>query len=146
MGILFIIHWLAVLLAGIFAGTCLYVAAVGHPTRLKQGRPFALTHFRASLVRSEKMQPALHGSSLLCTIITVIGAPSWSVIAALVSLAPILPLSLIVIVPVNRALEAQSLLPDSEEAMTTLRRWGPLHATRAAFAVLGFAFLAMPTT
>ncbi len=51
---------LARLGAGVFAGTCLYVTAVGHPVRMASAVATALPHFNASLGRSERMQPALH--------------------------------------------------------------------------------------
>jgi len=46
-----LVHSLALLTAGLFAGTCLYVTAVGHPSRLLLGALPALALFKEAVQR-----------------------------------------------------------------------------------------------
>ncbi len=138
---------LALVSGGLFAGSCLYVSVVAHPVRMALGEDVALPVFMASLRRSERLQPTLHLVCLLSTISTAVLAPGPQVITALVLLAPILPLSLIVILPVARAITTDVTLPGAQhvspDTMTKLERWGRLHMLRTAFGLLAFVALAV---
>lgn len=130
--------------SGIFAGTCLYVSAVGQPVRVAGAIATALPHFNASLSKSERLQPALHVFALLCTIAACALGPSVTRIAALVLMAPILPYSLLVVVPLNNSLRARNLLMRPDEAVANLKRWSTLHGVRTGLAVAAFGLLCWP--
>lgn len=137
-----IFHALATFAAGLFAGATFYVSAVAQPIRLELGATLALPTYRASLLRSRRLNPVLHVTSLLATVVACIGGGlSAERVAALLFLAPILPLTLIAIRPLNSALLDPSCT-DPERAMDLLRRWGRLHAARTA---LGMAAFLAPT-
>ena len=55
--------------------------------------------------------------------------------------APILPYSLVVVMPLNKSLRARNLLTRPEEAVANLKRWSTLHGVRTALAVGSFALL-----
>jgi len=135
------IEALALLSGGLFAGVLLYTAAVAHPVRRSMGGPFALRNFLASLPRSDKMQPAFHVVCLACTIALVATEPTAARVAALAVMAPVLPLSVGLILPLNALLKADTLDPESAEAADLLARWGRLHAARALFGIGGFVGL-----
>jgi hypothetical protein len=140
MSLLFAI---ALITGGLFAGTCLYVLVVAHPVRLCLSDAVALQIYRASLVRSERMQPPLHASCLAATLGICLLEPAVLRWSALLVLAPILPLSLIVILPLNRALEAPELEADPARARPLLSRWGRLHGVRTVLAGLGYCLLVL---
>jgi hypothetical protein len=104
----------------------------------------AVANFRASLKRSERIQPPPHGPCLLSTIVPVSTAATPGRIAALVVMAPILPLSVGVIVKLNRALEDPALDGDDARTEDCLRRWGRLHRMRSTLAIIGFVLLTVP--
>jgi len=130
--------------AGIFAGTCLYVSAVGQPVRVAGAISTALPHFSASLARSERLQPALHVFALAATILACVLAPAAPRIAGLVVMAPVLPYSVLVVVPLNNSLKTRNLPTRPDEAVANLKRWSTLHGVRTALAVGSFALLCWP--
>jgi len=134
---------LARLTAGLFAGTCLYVAAVGLPARASLPPAEALAHFRSSLARSARMQPALHAPSLIACAAACAISGSGTLTVALLALAPVLPISLGLARPVYRRLSAPGLDPASPEAEGLMARFAEVHALRTGLAILGFALLAV---
>ena len=69
------------------------------------------------------------------TIALLVHAPSALLVAALLAMAPILPLSLGLMVPLNAKLKDPALSPESAEPTALLERWGRLHRVRATFAI-----------
>ncbi len=59
-------------------------------------------------------------------------------------MAPILPYSLLVVVPLNNSLKARNLLTRPDEAVANLKRWSTLHGVRTALAITSFALLCWP--
>ena len=133
----------ALIAGGFFAGTLFYTTAIGHRVRLEMGPPVALRHFLATLPRSERVQPLLHVICLVATIALTLHSASPLLIAALVAMAPILPLSFARLVPLNAKLKEPTLSPDSPEATAMLEQWGRLHRVRAICGSAGFVLLAL---
>jgi hypothetical protein len=132
---------LAVVCAGLFAGSALYVTAVEHPARLSCGSALALREFGPSYRLGARLQVSLAVAGLL------LGVASWYwtghsllLIGSLVLGAPI-PFTLLIIFPTNRRLLDPMLVPDSPEAGVLLRRWGHLHAVRTLLGIAGFVIL-----
>lgn len=138
-----LLHSVALIAGGLFAGVLLYTATIGHRIRLAMGPPVGLTHFRASLSRTERIQPPLHVICLLSTIALLAHAPSGLLLAALLAMAPILPVSVGLMLPLNAKLTDPALAPEAVEATAMLERWGRLHLVRASFAICGFVLLAL---
>ena len=137
-----LVRSVALITGGLFAGVLLYTAMIGHRIRLSLGPPVALRHFRASLSYTERIQPPLHVICLVSTLGLLVHAPSALLVAALLAMAPILPLSLGLMLPLNAKLKAPTLSPESAEPTALLERWGRLHRLRASFAIGGFVLLA----
>ena len=120
---------LALIAAALFAGAALYVSLADHPARMRLDDETARAHLRASLARAAPMQGGLAMLSF------VLGIWSWwklgdvwLLAGALLAIAS-LPLTLIVIQPLNRRL----LDGPAGETRTLLGRWGRLHALRTLF-------------
>ena len=132
-------HVVALAAGGLFAGVLLYTTAVAHPVRLSMGADFALANFLASVPRSDKMQPLLHVICVLATAAWVVPNPTPVGIAALVAMAPVLPLSVALILPLNAQLKAS---PAPEDVMPLLDEWGRLHRLRSLCGIVAFLLLA----
>jgi len=125
---------------GTFAGAALYVSVVEQPARLSCGIPLALTEWRPSYKRGTFMQAplAIVGSLLAFVSWWFDRNPAWMVGGLL--LLGIVPFTVVVIFPTNRALESISL-DESGRADQLLRRWGTLHSVRAAISFAAFLIL-----
>src|SRR5688572_3519274 len=126
---------LALIAAALFAGASLYVSLVDHPARMRLDDEAARAHLRASLARAAPMQGGLAMLAFL------LGAwswwklgYSWLLIGALLAIAS-LPLTLLVIQPLNRRLLAGPV----GETRNLLGRWGRLHALRTLFGLAAVA-------
>jgi hypothetical protein len=122
---------LALVVAAMFAGAAIYVSVAEHPARMALGDEAALAQWKASYERGRLMQAGLalagallglwvwwHSLNLLWLIGSLFLLANW-------------PFTLLVVMPVNRRLEA--ILPGAAgpEARQLLERWGRLHVIRA---------------
>jgi hypothetical protein len=135
-------HSLAVFAAGLFSGATFYVSAVAQPVRMRLGAAVALPTYRGSLARSERLNPILHLTTVLCTLAACTGGFSPQRLVALALLAPMIPFTLIVIRPLLGILrDPEKASP--EEAMALLERWGRLHLVRTTLGAAAFFVLAL---
>ena len=128
---------LATFATGLFTGAAVYLSFVEHPARMSCGAALALREFGPSYKRAAPMQATL---ALLGAIAALAhwaqqGGALWLVGAALI--AAVVPLTLVVIRPVNERLLATEE-PDADAALTLLTRWGRLHALRSALSLMSF--------
>ena len=138
---------LATFTSGLFAGTCLYAAAVAIPVRNAEAPEVARRNFEqviASLARSERMQPALHAASMLALLFAILfrNDVASQMYWALAFHSPILPLSLGFSRPVYgriRSAQGPASAPSIQHDFKTFQY---VHAVRTIFACLGFAALA----
>jgi len=123
---------IATLAAGLFAGAALYVNLVEHPARMTLGPAAALAEFAPSYKRGTNMQASLAVVGSVAGVLAwLLGAPrGWLVGACL--LGAVVPFTLIVIFPTNRALLAG---PGERDASRLLARWNRLHAVRTALSL-----------
>ena len=131
---------LALIAAALFAGASLYVSLVDHPARMRLDDEAARAQFRASIARAAPMQGGLAMLSFVLGIWSwwKLGYP-WLLAGALLAIAS-LPLTLIVIRPLNRRL----LEGPVGETKALLGRWGRLHALRTLFGLAAvFAYFAV---
>jgi hypothetical protein len=131
---------LALIAAALFAGAALYVSLVDHPARMRLDDEAARAHLRASLARAAPLQGGLAMLSFLLGMWSwwKEGNP-WLLAGALLAIAS-LPLTLIVIQPLNRRL----LEGPVGETKALLGRWGRLHALRTLFGLAAvLAYLAV---
>jgi hypothetical protein len=127
-----LIAQLALLAASLFAGAAVYVSIAEHPARLVLDDEAALAQWKPSYARGKIMQAglALVGGALAFWVWWHSLNQLW-LIGALLLLAN-WPVTLLIILPVNRKLEAIAPGAAGPETRTLLERWGRLHAIRSA--------------
>jgi hypothetical protein len=132
---------IATLCAGLFAGAAVYVTFVEHPARLECGTELAVTEFAPSYRRAAVMQASLAAIGLTCACVVWFGMRDPEVLVGGLLLGLVIPLTLIVIRPVNDRLLDPDLDLRSDAAAALLRRWGRLHAVRSLLGTFAFAIL-----
>jgi hypothetical protein len=128
----------ATLACGIFAGAALYISLVEQPARLSCGIAVAVTEWRRSYRRATIMQaPLAIVGSLLAFASWWIGKDSAWLIGGIL-LFSVIPFTLVVIFPTNRALESDNLDLSSSNAERLMRQWSALHAVRVGLSLVAF--------
>ena len=127
-----IVQNLALITAAAFAGAAIYVNVAEQPARLMLDNRAMLAEWKPSYARG-KVMPA--GLALVSTVLGLLagyftGDWVWFVGAALI-LAP-WPWTILVILPVNKVLEATPADAANAQTRALIERWGTLHAGRTA--------------
>ncbi len=131
-----ILGGLATLATALFAGAAVYISLVEHPARMACPPGMALAQWRPSYRRATVMQASLALLGFLLALAAwVAGAGGVWLVAGLLQGA-VIPFTLLVMWPTNKALEAPALDPAGPEAHGLLGRWGRLHAARSALSLL----------
>ena len=130
-----LIEHLAIIVAALFAGAAIYVNVAEQPSRLALPDAAMLIQWQRSYSNAAKMQAslALLGGVLGFAAFWSSGGWLW-VLGALVLLSA-WPFTLIVIKPVNDALNATESTAASTETRRLVEKWGSLHAGRSAIGV-----------
>lgn len=123
---------LALFATGTFFGAALYISVVQHPAALQAGVETAARFFVPMYGRAAPMQAllAVVGSAAALWMWTTGAGTSWLVGAGLLFAS--VPFTLLVILPINKALLAPERDPASPDTEALLHRWGRLHAVRSA--------------
>jgi anthrone oxygenase-like protein len=129
-------EFLTVLACNGFAGAAVYVSLIEHPARMACGGEVAVTEFAPSYRRGAVMQASLAIAGFLCSVVAFLtGASIWWLVGGLLFVS-VVPFTLLVIMPTNKALLDPSLDKQSESARELLSRWGKLHAVRSLVSLL----------
>jgi len=121
---------LALIAAALFAGAALYINIAEHPARMRLDDRAALAQWKTSYKHATPMQAGLALVSLL------LGLWAWWrtdidwLLAGALLIGAAIPLTLILILPTNRRLEATTPDAAGPETRTLLERWGRLHGLR----------------
>lgn len=129
---------LATLCCGIFAGAAVYISAVQHPAAVRAGIPVAAAFFPRMYRRAAPMQGGLAGVGSVSALLAWLSGSGTSWLAGALLLGSAIPVTLLVIKPVNDRLLAPDLDPADPAVPGLLRRWGRLHAVRSASSALAF--------
>jgi hypothetical protein len=129
---------LAAASTGLFAGAAIYITAVEHPARLACGNALALRQFAPSYQRAAVMQASLAVLGALAGIAAWWLGSGVAFLLSALTIAAVVPFTLLVILPTNARLLSGDLDPESQEAARLLRRWGHLHAARSAAGMAAF--------
>ena len=122
---------LALIVAALFAGAAIQVAAAEHPARMVLDDEAALAHWKQAYRRGRIILAILAlAAGLLAFWVWWHSLNQLWLIGALLMLAN-LPFTLLVILPVNRALEAIPVGGGGPASRELLVRWGRLHVIRA---------------
>ena len=132
---------LATLIAGTFFGACLYVTLVDHPSRVEIGTEAAIKEFRPSARRAAGVMGGLSTMGSLLGLAAAWRLHDWHVGVNTVLLAMPIPVTLILIVPINKRLLDPSLDVHGPEGPRLLQRWGRLHGVRTVLGGLAFALM-----
>lgn len=128
---------LALVAAALFAGAAFYISFAEQPARLGLDDRASLAHWKPAYARGYTMQASLAVIGFLFGVAAwwATGEVLW--LAGAVVLVTNWPYTLLIIMPVNRELEA--IAPDDAgpASRTLLTRWGHLHLRRTMLG--GFA-------
>jgi uncharacterized membrane protein len=133
---------LALVIAAVFAGAAHYVWFAEHPARLQLADGPALQQWKPSYSRGAVMQASLALVGGACGLAAFFLERDWRLLAGVLFLLGNWPYTLIVILPVNRRLQAIEIAQAGGESRGLLTRWGRLHAIRDLLGILAtVAFL-----
>jgi hypothetical protein len=130
---------LALVIASAFAGAAHYIVMAEQPARLRLAPGPALQHWKPAYRRGFAMQATLALVGGVCGLAAFFFARDWRLLAGALLLLANWPYTAIVILPVNRKLEATDPAQAGDETRTLLIRWGQLHAVRDVLGVLATA-------
>jgi len=136
-----LLELLAAFCTAIFAGAALYVNLVEHPARMECGAAAAVLEWRPSYRRATIMQASLAIVGLLSAIGAWLEGRGLPVLTAGLVLGAVVPFTLLVIFPTNKALEDPALDVTSAKAAALLATWNRLHAVRSIAALIALIIL-----
>jgi len=123
---------IATFCVALFAGAAIYINLVEHPARLESGTAAAVQEWRPSYRRATIMQASLAVVGLLSAVGAWLQGRGVVALIGGVLLGTVVPFTLLVIFPTNRALEDPALDVGSHRASELLAKWNRLHAVRSA--------------
>ncbi|TMK98311.1 MAG: DUF1772 domain-containing protein [Actinobacteria bacterium] len=132
----------ALLAAGLFAGGAVFVSVAEHPARTEAGANVALAQFPPSYRRAAPLQGGSALVALVAGIIAAIAGGNWEWALAAGCVGSAIPLTLLVIAPVNRRLMSDAAQLTDAEATELFASWARLHALRTLAGLAGFAIAA----
>jgi Domain of unknown function (DUF1772) len=132
----------ALLATGLFAGGAVFVSVAEHPARTEAGTAVALAEFAPSYRRAAPLQGGAALVALVAGIIAAIASGNWEWALAAGCVGAAIPLTLLVIGPVNRRLMNDAAQLTEAETTELFASWARLHAMRTLAGLAGFAVAA----
>jgi len=130
-------EFITVLVAGLFAGGAVYVSIAEHPGRTEAGTQVALAQFPRSYRRAAPLQGGCALIALAASVVAAFASGDWVWVLAGGCVGAVVPLTLLVIAPVNRQLMGEPEHLTEAQATVLLASWARLHALRTAFGLTG---------
>ena len=126
----------ALVLATLFAGAALYITLVEHPARLRLSDASLLAQWQPSYKRALPLQAGLAITGGVAGLVAWYVSNDWRWLAGSLVLLANWPFTLLVIMPVNKRLQALQPREAGAESRQMLIRWGNLHNVRSVLGTL----------
>lgn len=133
-----ILQALTTFCSAVFFGAAVYISLVQHPAANETGQEFTTRFFRPMYRRGAVMQASLAVVGTLSGILAYVSGSGAIWLLAALLLGSVVPITLLVIRPVNDQLMSQTLDSSSSLAGELLARWGRLHGLRVFGSGLSF--------
>jgi hypothetical protein len=132
---LVLLKFIATVAAALFAGAALYINVAEHPARMMLDTKSAAAQWAPSYRRATWMQAPLALVSLAAGLGSwALGAGfGWAIAALLIG--AVVPFTLIVIMPTNKALLGPGRDLGTAETRSLLEHWAKLHAVRTVLSL-----------
>lgn len=135
MTLIAILGEFALITAAAFAGAAIYVNVAEQPARLALDDKALLAEWKPSYARGFAMQASLAMASALAGFLAFWITRDWRWLLGGLLIFANWPYTLLVILPVNKRIEATAPDQAGGETRALIRRWGALHAGRSALGV-----------
>jgi hypothetical protein len=126
-------EFIATIMAGMWAGTAIYIGLVEHPSALRVGLDYATEYFRPMSKRTAPLMMVYAATGGIAAIVTWNSGGDVSWLIGGVLLLSMFPFTAIFIVPTNIRLLKVDVTEADGEAKALHARWGRMHAWRTAF-------------
>jgi hypothetical protein len=136
----FVVKELALVTAAAFTGAAVYVSVAEQPARLMLGNEALLTQWKPSYARGFAMQASLALACALFGLLAFWVTRDWRWLAGALLIFANWPYTLLVILPVNKRLEATAPNKADAETRRLVEKWGALHAVRSALGLAATLF------
>jgi hypothetical protein len=126
----------ALVLATLFAGAALYISLVEHPARMTIADGPLLAQWKLSYKRALPLQAGLAVLGGVAGLAAGVMLKDWRWLFGGVVLLANWPVTLVAIMPVNKALMATPPDGAGPQSRAMLERWGRLHDVRSALGTI----------
>jgi hypothetical protein len=138
--VLAVLKFLATFAAALFAGAALYINVAEHPARMLLETRAAAAQWAPSYKRATWLQAPLAIISLFAgTGAWLLGAGAGWLVAGIL-IGAVVPVTLIIIMPTNKALLAIGRDLASPDTRALLVRWNRLHGIRTALGLVAAGY------
>jgi hypothetical protein len=137
--VLLITELLAIVTAAAFTGAAIYVSVAEQPARLELDDRALLAQWKPSYAHGALMQASLALVSSVFGLLAFWMTRDWRWLAGALLILANWPYTLVVILPVNKRLNATPLEAASAQTRDMIKTWGFLHAGRSALGLAATA-------
>jgi len=127
---------LALVTAATFVGGTVYINVAEQPARLLLDNKALLAEWKPSYVRGFAMLASLALASALFGLLAFYLSRDWRWLAGALLIFANWPYTLLVILPVNKRLEATASDAANPDTRSLIETWGRLHAGRSALGIV----------